>query len=101
MPNINLSIHSLSILFLFTAIALMVWYPDKPFSPSLVHALFWWFLALGIVKWIERGILDIAENNEGNIGSGVWYWTKIPFLILQILFLVLGIASFFSALATL
>jgi hypothetical protein len=102
MPTINLPIHSLSVLFLFGSIVIFIWFPDKSFSHDLAFALFWWFFALGIVRWIEDGLLYLLPSDMsgdwGNFWKGCRYFVSIVALIAFVVFLILGIQSFLSAL---
>jgi len=101
MPSFELPIRSLSILFIFGALMAILWFPDNPHTPDLARALFYWFLALGVVRWIESGILRLAENNEGKVNTYLWYWIAVPALCCQIWFLYIGIRYFLSVLGNL
>lgn len=101
MPNIELPIRSLSILFLIGAIIAILWFPNNPHTPDLARALFWWFLALGVVRWVETGILRLFENNDGNIHKAAWYPIVIFAFASQVAFLIIGIRYFLSVLANL
>jgi len=101
MPYIELPIRSLSILFIFCALISILWFPDNPHTPNLARAFFWWFLALGVVKWIETGILRLFEDNDGNIHKVAWYPIVILAFLSQVVFLIIGIRYFLSVLANL
>jgi hypothetical protein len=101
MPSIELPIRSLSILFLFGAIAAILWFPNNPSTPDLSRALFWWFLALGVVRWVESGLLKLFEDNEGKINIWIWYLISVPAFGIHVWFLINGIRLFFSVLANL
>jgi len=101
MPNIELPIRSLSILFLFGAVIAILWFPDNPSTPDLSRALFWWFLALGIVRWVESGLMKLAENSEGKVNFWLWYLIAVPAFGIQIWFLINGIRYFLSVLSAL
>ena len=101
MPNIELPIRSLSILFLFGAIVAILWFPDNPSTPDLARALFWWFLALGVVRWVESGIMRLFQDNEGKVNIWVWYLIAVPAFGIQVWFLIIGIRYFVSVLAIL
>jgi hypothetical protein len=110
MPTIELPIRSLSILFLFGAIVAILWFPDNPSTPDLAHALFWWFLALGVVKWIENALFDILplpqrdDYNRRWRGASDASWNVVRWFValisfgLMAWFLILGIQYFLSAL---
>jgi len=101
MPSIELPIRSLSILFIFGALIAILWFPDNPHTPDLARALFYWFLALGVVRWIESGIMRLFQDNEGKVNIWVWYVISVSALVLQIVFLIIGIRHFFAVLANL
>jgi hypothetical protein len=101
MPSFELPIRSLSILFIFGALIAILWFPDNPHTPALSRALFWWFLALGVVRWVEAGIIRLVSDNEGKVKTGVWYLISVPALVAQVVFLVFGILSFVSVLSNL
>lgn len=101
MPSFELPIRSLSILFIFGALIAILWFPDNPHTPDLARALFWWFLALGVVRWVESGLMKLAENSEGKVNTGVWYLIAVPALVVQIWFLIIGIRYFSSVLSNL
>lgn len=101
MPNIELPIRSLSILFLLGAIVAILWFPDNSTTPDLARALFYWFLALGVVRWIETGILKLFEDNSGNIHKAAWYTIAISAFLSQFALLILGIRYFLSVLSNL
>ena len=101
MPSFELPIRSLSILFIFGALIAILWFPDNPHTPNVARALFWWFLALSVVRWVESGIMRLAENSEGKVNIVVWYVIAVPALIAQIVFLIFGILNFVSVLSNL
>ena len=104
MPNIELPIRSLSIIFLLGALVAILWFPDNPATPNLSRALFWWFLALGVVRWIENGIIYLFPTVEGYIKSSwmwLWYVVSLIALIVQVWFLINGARYFFSVLSNL
>ena len=98
MPNIEIPIRSLSILFIIGAITAILGFPDNPATPELSRALFWWFLALGVVRWVDDGLRFLLRDREGNIHKNlVWlsYTSAILSFVLQVWFLVNGIRCFF------
>jgi hypothetical protein len=97
MPAFNLVISSASILFLLMSVAISALYPDLPFTGEFASALFFWFLAIGVVRWVERGILDILPNNW-NIFAGI---IRLAGLIAFVVLLAVGIGHFCTALAIL
>ena len=102
MPSIELPIRSLSILFLFGAIVAILWFPDNPLTPDLSRALFWWFLALGIVRWVENGVMYLLPSDiEGDWGT-FWkvlrYFVAITAFGFFVWFLIKGILYFVYAL---
>ena len=101
MPSFELPIRSLSILFIFGAMIAILWFPENPHSPDIARAFFWWFLALGVVRWVEHGILRLFSTGEGKIDTRV----KIPVYIIalgfHVWFLVKGIQYFSSVLSNL
>jgi len=101
MPSFELPIRSLSILFIFGALIAILWFPDNPNTPSLARAFSWWFLALGVVRWVERGILRLFQDNDGNTNIYIWYVISVVALVLHVWFLVNGIRHFASVLANL
>jgi len=101
MPSIELPIRSLSILFIFGAVIAILVFPDNPHTSDLAHALFWWFLALGVVRWIESGIMKLVENNEGKVNIFVWYSISLPAFVAQVWFLINGIHYFVAVLTNL
>lgn len=101
MPTFELPIRSLSILFIFGALMAILWFPENPHTPDIARALFWWFLALGVVRWIESGIMRLLENNEGRVNIWVWYSISIPAFVAQVWFLINGIRYFLSVLTKL
>jgi len=101
MPSFELPIRSLSILFIFGALIAILWFPDNPHTPDLARALFWWFLALGVVRWVESGILRLFQDNEGRVNIWVWYLISISTVVAQIVFLIIGIHYFLSVLSSL
>jgi hypothetical protein len=94
MPTFNLVISSASILFLLVSVAISVIYPDLPFTGDFAYALFLWFLAIGVVRWIERGILDILQEDWYVFRMTIRIFALIAFLVL----LSLGIGHFCTAL---
>jgi len=101
MPSFELPIRSLSILFIFGALITILWFPDNPHTPDLARALFWWFLALGVVRWVESGLLRLFENNEGIVNKYIWYPISITAWGIQVVFLILGVLRFVSVLSNL
>jgi len=95
MINFTTIISSVSVLFLFASIAVAFFFPIKSYTSDVAYALFYWFLVLGIVRWIERGLLHFL--NEDN-RTWLWYTISIIALGFQIWFLAKGIYLFFSAL---
>ena len=95
MPSIELPIRSLSIVFLLSAIIAILWFPDNPHTSDLARALFWWFLALGVVRWVETDILRLFEDNDGNIHRAAWYPIAILAFVTQVVFLIIGIRYFY------
>jgi hypothetical protein len=103
MPNINLNISSLSILFIAGSIALYIWFPDRLFTPDFARALFWWFLALGVVRWIERGIIYFLPTDQDGEPERNWFWYTVSVIafLFFVGFLIVGIRFFASALTQL
>ena len=105
MPSIELPLRSLSLLFLFGSIAIAIWFPDKIFTPDLSRALFWWFLALGIVRWIENGLHYLLPKDADGDVERDWNWVAYTIAIIAFVFFVWclakGILYFFSVLASL
>jgi len=104
MPNIELPIRSLSILFLLGAIVAILWFPDNPSSPNLSRALFWWFLALGVVRWVENGLFYLLPKVDGAV-SGNWEWVAYLIAIVafgvHVWFLIRGALYFYAVLSNL
>ena len=106
MTTIELPIRSLSVLFLFSSIALLVWFPDKPFTPDLALALFWMFLSLGAVRWAEDALLDFLpdysdkENRSRSDGENFWMVCRIVVSVIALVafvwFLILGILGIYD-----
>ena len=101
MPSFELPIRSLSILFIFGALIAILWFPDNPHTPSIARALFWWFLALGAVRWIENGLLNLFADREGMIQTWLKKMIQIPSYCGQVALLVLGSVDFYSVLSNL
>ena len=101
MPSFEIPIRSLSVLFLFGAVVAVLAFPDNPITPDLSYSLFWWFLSLGVVRWVESGILRLFEDNNGNINIYVWYFVSVPAFGLHVWFLINGIRYFVSVLSSL
>jgi hypothetical protein len=101
MPSIELPIRSLSILFIFGALVAILWFPDNPHTPDLARALFWWFLALGVVRWIESGLLKVAEDNDGRVNMDYWRTVSIIALLAQLVCLGIGVRYFYNVLSSL
>ena len=101
MPTIELPIRSLAIVFILGAIVAILWFPDNPHTPDLARSLFWWFLALGVVRWVESGIMRLFQDNEGKVNIWAWYLISVPALVRQVLFLIIGIRYFLSVLTKL
>ena len=105
MPSFELPIRSLSILFIFGALIAILWFPDNPHTPDLARALFYWFLALGVVRWVEYSLGRlIPKDNDGRI-YGSWvvvdYTIAILGTISQIGLLSIGIRYFYNVLSNL
>lgn len=101
MPSFELPIRSLSILFIFGALIAILWFPDNPHTPDVSRALFWWFLALGVVRWVESGIMRLFQDNEGRVNIWAWYVISIGAFVAQVWFLIIGIRYFLSVLSRL
>ena len=101
MPSFELPIRSLSILFIFGALIAILWFPENPHTPNLARALFWWFLALGVVRWVESGIMRLFQDNEGKVNTLVWYLISVSAFVAQVWFLINGIRYFLAVLSNL
>jgi hypothetical protein len=103
MANFNIPIHSLSVLFLFGSVSMFLWFPDKPYSLDLAQALFYWFVALGIVRWVVNGLTRFCTvDDEGNSQRDLWWWiVEVIAIVFQVGFLIVGIRHFVSAFAKL
>ncbi len=101
MPNINVPSRAWAVVFLAGAIAVLLWFPDNSFTPDVVRALFWWFAALGIVRWLEEGILRASENAQDRIDITWWKIVVISSLVAQIVLFAIGISYFFRVMSKL
>jgi len=69
MPSIELPIRSLSIIFLIGAVVAILQFPEHPLTPDLSYSLFYWFVAFGVVRWVEHGILFFLPSDRvGDFG---------------------------------
>jgi hypothetical protein len=103
MFNVDLPKLSAAILFLAASIAISIRFPDKSFTSDFAHALFWWFLALGVVRWIESGFHYILpsdiEGDWGDILRGCRWVVSIAALVFFVWFLIVGIQYALDALS--
>ena len=98
MPTLNVVVSSLSMVFIILAIIISLVFPANPLTSDFAHALFWWFLALGIVRWIERRLIHILPIDKDD-----WPWYLISWISFGffVWFLVKGAIYFVSALGKL
>jgi hypothetical protein len=105
MPSFELPIRSLSILFILCAIIAILWFPDSPHTPDLAHAFFYWFLALGVVRWIEHSLGRLLPTDNDGKTYGIWYYFEyliaIPGTVAQIVLLCIGVRHFYTVLSSL
>jgi len=94
MPAFNIVVSSTSVLFVILAIFISILFPDKPFTSDFARALFWWFLGLGVVRWIENAICSLTPNSWW----GFDWFVRILSLVLLVIFLLIGVRHFFSGL---
>ncbi len=101
MTNFNVPIRSLAILFLFGAVFVFLEFPTNPITPHLSRALWWWFLAFGVVRWVENGLIKVFEDSEGDVDMVALKFVEVPAFLAHLFFLVLGVSEFVAVLHTL
>jgi len=105
MPSFELPIRSLSVLFIFGALIAILWFPDNKLTPDMAYALFYWFLSLGVVRWIENGLLALIPTEWGGDWGTFWIivalTVRIAALGFFVYYLISGIQRFVSALTLL